>query len=96
MPPEVLPGRRAQKAKGDDMEPHDKPKPAPFDYSSLSASFAVLGKPAQRALIYNGIYSTSDLARWSRKDLAKLHGIGPSALPQLDSILSADGMAFKI
>ncbi|KXF75310.1 hypothetical protein ATN84_18740 [Paramesorhizobium deserti] len=77
------------------MQPCDKEKTAQFDYSRLGKSFSVLSKPAQRALINNGIFTTSDLAKWTRADLAKLHGIGPSAFPKLDGILGADGLAFK-
>ena len=79
----------------DTVEPCDKAKTAQFDYSALGKSFAVLSKPAQRALINNGIYTTNDLSKWRRRDLAKLHGIGPSALPKLDKILCADGLEFK-
>ena len=77
------------------MEPCDKDKLAEFDYSRLSKSFEVLSKPAQRALINNGIYTTTDLAKWNRANLAKLHGIGPSVFPKLDNILRADGLEFK-
>ncbi|MCV0368124.1 MULTISPECIES: hypothetical protein [Filomicrobium] len=76
------------------MEPCDKEKSAHFDYSRLSRSFLALSKPAQRALINNGIFKPHDLARWSRADIAKLHGIGPTALPKLDEILRAEDLKF--
>lgn len=39
--------------------------------------------PALRALANAGIRSMSDVARWSREDLAALHGMGPKALQLL-------------
>ena len=65
----------------------DKPAVAAFDYSKLSPAFAKLGKPAQRALINNKIYTPADLAKWNMADVAQLHGIGPSSLPHLRTAL---------
>jgi hypothetical protein len=53
----------------------------------LKACFAALSKPAQRALISNGIFSESDLAKWTFSDVKKMHGIGPSAVPILNRAL---------
>jgi hypothetical protein len=36
-----------------------------------------------------------DLARWTRTDVATLHGIGPSSFPILDNALSSAGLKFK-
>lgn len=66
-----------------------------FDYTKLDATFAKLAKPAQRALINNGICTPHDLAAWTLTDVMKLHGIGPSALPVLQTTLAAKGLAFK-
>lgn len=77
------------------MELCDKEKTAHFDYSRLGQPFAMLSKPAQRALISSAIYTAKDLAKWSRADLAKLHGIGPSVFPKLENILRADSLEFK-
>ena len=77
------------------MQPCDPNRVETFDDSRLSASFSGLGKPAQRALVNNAIYTTADLSRWTRKGLAKLHGIGPSAFPKLEKALRDDGLSFK-
>jgi hypothetical protein len=77
------------------MQPCDPNRVETFDYSRLSASFSHLGKPAQRALINSQIHTTKDLSRWTRKSVAKLHGIGPSAIPKLEEALRADGLSFK-
>ena len=61
----------------------------------LAPCFAPLSKPAQRALMENGIFSTSDLAGWSRGAIKKMHGIGPSAFPILDKALADAGLDFK-
>ncbi|GGB77255.1 MULTISPECIES: hypothetical protein [Henriciella] len=65
-----------------------------YDYSALHASFAKLSKPAKRALLRNGITKPKDLSVWSRQALADLHGIGPSAMPILESALENSGYAF--
>jgi hypothetical protein len=41
------------------------------------------------------IFSESDLSRWSRGDIAKLLGIGPSAFPVLDQALADAKVEFK-
>jgi hypothetical protein len=78
------------------MRPSDSKRVETFDYSRLSASFSGLGKPAQRALINNKIYTTTDLSRWTRNRVSKLHGIGPRSLPILDEALRAEGLSFKV
>ena len=62
----------------------------------LSASFAKLSKPTQRALLQHKIFSESDLAPWSRGEIAKMHGIGPASFPVLDRILAEAGLEFKV
>ncbi len=66
-----------------------------FDYSRLSPAFSRLSKPAKRALINNDILEPRDLARCSRRELAGLHGIGPSAFPLLTEALHAEGLDFR-
>jgi hypothetical protein len=61
----------------------------------LNVCFAKLSKPAQRALIEHKIFSESDLSRWNRREIAKIHGIGPSAFPVLDQALAEAGLEFK-
>ena len=77
------------------MQPCDVEKRETFDYSSLAEPFRGLSKPAQRALINNAILTPAELARRTRKDVARLHGIGPSVLPKLDQILGAEGLGFQ-
>lgn len=57
--------------------------------------FQSLSAPAQRALANSGIGNAQDLARFTRKEIAALHGIGPSAFPTLEAILEREGLAFK-
>jgi hypothetical protein len=66
-----------------------------FDYSRLSPALTRLSRPAQRALINSRIYSEKDLARWTLRDVAALHGLGPSSLPILEKALAAAGLKFR-
>lgn len=66
-----------------------------FDYAQLSADFAGLSKPAQRALLNNGVRSPKDLAKRTLAEVRAFHGIGPSAIPILEKALKAHGLAFK-
>jgi hypothetical protein len=77
------------------MRPCDKKKVAEFDYSRLSKDFSKLGKPAQRALINNSIFTLADLARKTVKEISAFHGIGPSSIPILRKALSKRGLKFK-
>lgn len=51
--------------------------------------------PALRALKAAGVRSVADLSRWSEKDLAALHGMGPKALTILRDALVASGRRFR-
>lgn len=64
------------------------------DYSKLDPAFAKLSKPAQRALINAGIFTPKELAKHSRREVAALHGIGPSSFPILESVLKSAGLRF--
>lgn len=60
----------------------------------LSACFSRLSKPAQRAQMEHQIFSEHDLSRWSRRDVAKMHGVDPSAFPVLDQALAEAELNF--
>ena len=51
--------------------------------------------PSLRALSVAGVRSMSDVARWTRADLAKLHGMGPKALDVLERALEESGRSFR-
>jgi hypothetical protein len=61
----------------------------------LDSAFTKLAKPAQRALMGAGIYTPKDLAKYTRAEVARLHGIGPSAFPVLEAALKAAGLKFQ-
>ncbi|TGM31903.1 hypothetical protein [Leptospira biflexa] len=55
-----------------------------------------LGAPAQRAILQElGITKLEDLSRYSKQDLLRLHGFGPSSLPKLESELRKLGIQLK-
>lgn len=55
-----------------------------------------LGAPAQRALFGElGITKLEDLSRYTKKDLLRLHGFGPSSLPKLETELGKHGIQLK-
>ncbi len=56
---------------------------------------AKLAKPAQRALANAGIKNITQLATYTEKDIAALHGIGKNALKQLHTTLTENGLAFR-
>jgi hypothetical protein len=68
---------------------------AEFDYSQLSPELAKLSKPAQRALLSNGITCAADLAGWAERDLLALHGFGPASLPLIRKVLAEKNMALN-
>lgn len=53
-------------------------------HPNAAAFPAGMSGPALRALAGAGIRSMADVARWSRDELAKLHGMGPKALQLLN------------
>ena len=57
--------------------------------------FGALGAPAQRALANAGIKILSQLAKYSERELLKLHGLGPSAIPTLKTALESEGLHFR-
>ena len=56
---------------------------------------ALLSAPARRALEGEGITTLAQLATYSEKELLKLHGLGPSAIPKLRSALESAGLNFN-
>jgi hypothetical protein len=52
-------------------------------------------KPAARALDDAGIRDLRDLAAWTEREVASLHGMGPKALAIHGSALAAAGLAFR-
>jgi len=54
-----------------------------------------LSQPAHRALAGAKITSIEDLAKWTRKDVADLHGIGPSSMKVFDAELKKLGIWYK-
>lgn len=63
-------------------------KPADGFLSWISA-------PARRALKSEGITTLEKLSGFSEKEILKLHGIGPSALPKLRMALNTKKLSFK-
>lgn len=57
-------------------------------YLSLSA-------PARRAFEREGIKTVSQLAGYTKSDLLKLHGVGPSSIPKLKELLNSKNLDFK-
>lgn len=68
---------------------------AEFDYSALDPVFAELSRPAQRALLTNGIRTPKELARNTLDEVLKFHGIGASSVPILKRALRANGLKFR-
>ncbi|MEV4240998.1 hypothetical protein ACIBJI_01635 [Nocardia sp. NPDC050408] len=53
-----------------------------------------LGKPAERALAAAGIHRLADLTTWTERDLAALHGVGPTAITKLRAALAERNQTF--
>lgn len=58
------------------------------------SDFAILAKPAQRALARAGYIRLEQLTKVSEAELNQLHGMGPNALARLRQALKAKGLAF--
>lgn len=50
--------------------------------------------PASQAFELAGIRSLEDLARWTERDLAALHGVGPKVIRILRAALTERGLHF--
>ena len=55
----------------------------------------MLAAPARRALENNGIATVEQLAKFTQKDILKLHGMGKSSIPKLLDALHEAGLDFK-
>jgi hypothetical protein len=56
---------------------------------------ALLSAPARRALENQGIITSQILSQYTEKEILKLHGIGPSAMPKLRQALEEEGLSFN-
>lgn len=54
-----------------------------------------LSEPAQRAFEEAGILTLKDVAQWSKRELMKLHGVGPKTIRTLLPLLEAIGLTIK-
>ena len=57
--------------------------------------FPKLSAPTIRALANADIKTLAELANYTEKEIAALHGIGPSAFPPLRKALKAKKLSFK-
>ena len=57
--------------------------------------YSGLAAPARRALENAGIRTISQLAGYSKSDLLKLHGLGPSSIPKLRELLISRNLDFR-
>lgn len=57
--------------------------------------FLKIPKPAQRALLNNGIHNIADLSKRTFEEVKEFHGIGSSAFPILKQALQKNGLTFK-
>lgn len=56
---------------------------------------SLIGAPARRALERENIKTLEDLAKWTEKEIIKLHGMGPSTIPKLKNALKEHHLSFK-
>lgn len=54
-----------------------------------------LSNPARRTLEYEGVNSFEKLASFSKKELLKIHGIGPKSTPAIERCLNSNEMKLK-
>lgn len=59
------------------------------------AFFVKVSAPAQRALQQKGIINVQELAKYSRAEVLRLHGIGSGSMPKLEQALAQNGLSFK-
>ncbi len=70
-------------------------RPSDATHPNRSAFPPGMSGPSLRALSGAGVRSMSDLTRWTKADVAKLHGMGPKALALLEQTLGAKGRSFR-
>lgn len=66
-----------------------------LDRKPSDGFLSTLGAPARRALENAGIISEEQLAKYTEKEILKLHGMGPSSIPKLKAALAKKGLQFK-
>lgn len=77
------------------------PKPSLMATSKKSLNtatndpFAGIAAPAKRALASKGITNIKKLASFTEKEIAELHGMGPSTIPKLKKALTEAKLKFK-
>lgn len=64
-------------------------------HPNAAAFPAGLSGPALRALATAGIRSLRGLTRWTERDVARLHGMGPKGVRVLKQALAAEGLEFR-
>lgn len=76
-------------------------KPSPMATSKKSLNTAIndpftgIAAPAKRALESKGITNIKKLASFTEKEIAELHGMGPSTIPKLKKALTEAKLKFK-
>ncbi|WP_084820347.1 RNA polymerase alpha subunit C-terminal domain-containing protein [Mesobacillus campisalis] len=58
-------------------------------------SLSKLSSPASNVLVHEGIDTLQELSKFTKKEVLKIHGIGPASLPILRALLEAEGLSFK-
>lgn len=53
-----------------------------------------LAKPAQRALLSQGISILNDLSRFTKSEIKALHGIGPDAMEKITNEMFEEQISF--
>jgi hypothetical protein len=54
-----------------------------------------MSAPALRALLNAKITNLKELSKYSKKEILKLHGMGPASIPTLEKALKTKGLSFK-
>jgi predicted RecB family nuclease len=62
---------------------------------SAEGFLSLLSSPAKRALQNKGITTLRRLASHSEKEILQLHGMGPSSMPVLKTVLKQAGLKLK-
>ncbi len=63
--------------------------------NSTSKFIVEFSAPARRALKSIGVSDLESLCKFTRKEIANLHGMGPSGLKKIDQLLAAANLKFK-
>lgn len=60
-----------------------------------SGFLSTIPAPARRALEGAGIHTLEQLSKLSKKEILKLHGLGPGSIPKLEEELKLKNLSFK-